>query len=122
LVARAGEIAAPTLLVVGEKDTPDGILEPAAALHAALPGSVLETVPGLGHALADEPGTDPAPQTAHARRGRPDRRQLVPPLAVALAARPGHSPIGGNKCTPGAVVARRLSPAMRPPRRSGSGI
>jgi len=62
-VARAGEIAAPTLLVVGEKDSPDGILEPAAALHAALPGSELQTVPGLEHALAEEPGTDPAPQT-----------------------------------------------------------
>jgi pimeloyl-ACP methyl ester carboxylesterase len=65
-VARAGEIGAPTLVVVGEKDSPDGILEPAAALHAALPGSVLETVPGLEHALAEEPGTDPAPQTPHA--------------------------------------------------------
>jgi pimeloyl-ACP methyl ester carboxylesterase len=65
-VAQAGSVQAPTLLVVGEKDAPDGILEPAAALHAALPGSVLETVPGLGHALAEEPGTDPAPQTADA--------------------------------------------------------
>ena len=65
-VARAGSLQAPTLLVVGEKDAPDGILEPAAALHEALPGSVLETVPGLGHALAEEPGTDPAPQTAGA--------------------------------------------------------
>jgi len=65
-VARAGSLQAPTLLVVGEKDAPDGILEPAAALHAALPGSVLETVPGLEHALAEEPGTDPAPQTAGA--------------------------------------------------------
>jgi pimeloyl-ACP methyl ester carboxylesterase len=65
-VARARSLRAPTLLVVGEKDAPDGILEPAAALHAALPGSVLETVPGLEHALAAEPGTDPAPQTPHA--------------------------------------------------------
>jgi pimeloyl-ACP methyl ester carboxylesterase len=62
-VARAGEIGAPTLLVVGENDSPDGILEPAAALHAALPGSELETVPGLEHAFADEPGIEPAPQT-----------------------------------------------------------
>jgi hypothetical protein len=54
------------LLVVGEKDAPDGILEPAAALHAALPGSVLETIPGLEHALAEEPGIDPAPQTPQA--------------------------------------------------------
>jgi hypothetical protein len=29
-------------------------------------GSVLETVPGLEHALADELGTDPAPQAAGA--------------------------------------------------------
>jgi pimeloyl-ACP methyl ester carboxylesterase len=65
-VARAAELTAPTLLVVGEKDAPDGILEPAAALHAALPGSRMETVPGLEHALAEEPGTDPAPQTEHA--------------------------------------------------------
>ena len=65
-VARAGSLTAPTQIVVGENDSPDGILEPAAALHAALPGSVLETVPGLEHALAAEPGTDPAPQTAEA--------------------------------------------------------
>lgn len=65
-VAQAGSLRSPALLVVGEKDAPDGILEPAAALHAALPGSVLETVPGLEHALAEEPGTDPAPQTADA--------------------------------------------------------
>jgi pimeloyl-ACP methyl ester carboxylesterase len=62
-VARAAELTAPTLLVVGEHDSADGILEPAAALHAALPGSRLETVPGLVHALAEEPGVDPAPQT-----------------------------------------------------------
>ena len=60
------KVRAPTLLVVGEKDVPDGMLEPAAALHARLPGSVLETVPGLEHALAEEPGTDPAAQTAGA--------------------------------------------------------
>jgi pimeloyl-ACP methyl ester carboxylesterase len=65
-VARVGSLRSPTLLVVGEKDAPDGILEPAAALHAALPGSALETVPGLEHALAEEPGTDPAPQTGAA--------------------------------------------------------
>ena len=42
------------------------MLEPAAALHAERPGSRLETVPGMGHALAEEPGLEPAPQTAHA--------------------------------------------------------
>lgn len=65
-VARAAELTAPALLVVGEHDDRDGVLAPAAALHAALPGSRLETVPGLAHALAEEPGLDPAPQTAAA--------------------------------------------------------
>ncbi len=65
-VARAGEITVPTLLVVGEKDDQEGVLDPAAALHAALPGSALETVPGMAHAFADEPGVDAAPQTADA--------------------------------------------------------
>ena len=62
-VARAGEISAPTLLVVGAEDDAEGILGPAAALHAALPGSALETVPGMAHALAEEPGVAAAPQT-----------------------------------------------------------
>lgn len=66
-VARAAELDLPTLLVVGEGDDPDGVLAPAAALHAALPGSRLETVPGMGHALAEEPGVEAAPQTDHAR-------------------------------------------------------
>ena len=65
-VARAAELTAPVLLVVGEHDERDGVLEPAAALHAALPGSRLETVPGMAHALAEEPGLEPAPQTVHA--------------------------------------------------------
>jgi hypothetical protein len=65
-VARAAELTAPALLVVGEHDDADGVLEPAAALHAALPGSRLETVPGMAHALAEEPGLEPAPQTPHA--------------------------------------------------------
>lgn len=67
-VARAGEIAAPTLLVVGADDDEEGILAPAAALHAALPGSELVTVPGMGHTLAEEPGVEPAPQTASAAK------------------------------------------------------
>jgi pimeloyl-ACP methyl ester carboxylesterase len=65
-VARAGELTAPTLLVVGAEDDAEGVREPAARLHAALPGSRLETIPGLRHALAEEPGTDAAPQTPHA--------------------------------------------------------
>ncbi len=81
-VARSAELAAPTLLVVGEHDSPDGILEPAARLHAALPGSTLVTVPGMEHALADEPGVDPAPQTPHAAAVD---RLLVDFLRTALA-------------------------------------
>lgn len=61
-VARAAELTAPVLLVVGADDDPDGIAGPAAALHKALPGSELVTVPGMGHALAEEPGTEAAPQ------------------------------------------------------------
>ena len=75
-VARAGEIAArgapATLLIVGEDDDA-GFREPAAELASALADSYgmddrarLVTVPQMGHALADEPGIDPAPQTPHA--------------------------------------------------------
>ena len=75
-VDRAGDIAQKgqpaTLLVVGENDD-SAFREPAAALRDALsplyadPGRVvLVTVPDMGHALADEPGIDPAPQTPHA--------------------------------------------------------
>lgn len=62
-VGRAGEIAAATLVVVGAEDDQDGVLDPAEELHAALPGSVLEPVPDMAHALAEEPGTEAAPQT-----------------------------------------------------------
>ena len=97
-VARAGrDRTAPTLLVVGAEDDQDGILDPATALHAALPGSALETVPGMAHAFADEPGVDAAPQTATGRRGRlrRHRRRRGParpapprrPAPVALQAR-----------------------------------
>lgn len=64
-VARAGELAAPAMLVVGEDDD-RAFREPAAALASAWQGSELVTVPGMGHALAEEPGVEPAPQTAHA--------------------------------------------------------
>jgi dienelactone hydrolase len=76
-VARAGEVAEhghkpAILLIVGDNDDP-GIVEPAKRLHEALgplysDRSRLELVaiPGMGHALADEPGTDPAPQTKDA--------------------------------------------------------
>ena len=89
-VARAGETAArgepPVLLVVGEQDLPDGFRTPAERLRDALraayrdPDTVaLALVPGMGHALAEEPGTHPAPQTPAARE--------VDALATAWLAR-----------------------------------
>jgi dienelactone hydrolase len=70
-LARADEIARrrpAVLLVVGEQDDP-AIREPAARLRDALAPTCpteLVTIPDMVHALADEPGTDPAPQTPHA--------------------------------------------------------
>jgi pimeloyl-ACP methyl ester carboxylesterase len=77
LVARAPEIARrgqpALLLVVGEDDLADGFAQPAALLREELatrydePGRTeLVSVPGMGHALAEEPGLEPAPQTPHA--------------------------------------------------------
>jgi hypothetical protein len=67
LVARAGELGSlPVRLVVGEEDDADAFLRPAEALAGALPVGDVVTVPGMGHALADEPGVEPAPQTPHA--------------------------------------------------------
>ena len=76
-VARAAEIAQrqdqpAILLVVGEEDDAE-FHEPAAELRDALahryadPSRVeLAIVPGMGHALAEEPGVEPVPQTAQA--------------------------------------------------------
>jgi pimeloyl-ACP methyl ester carboxylesterase len=67
-VARADEVAAcpATLLVLGEDDDEKGFREPAAQLRDALAErSVtceLVVVPGMGHALAEGPGIEPAPQ------------------------------------------------------------
>jgi pimeloyl-ACP methyl ester carboxylesterase len=67
-VARADEVAAcpATLLVVGEEDDEQGFREPAARLRAELARREVVTdlvvVPGMGHALAEEPGIEPAPQ------------------------------------------------------------
>jgi pimeloyl-ACP methyl ester carboxylesterase len=67
-VARAGEVAAcpATLLVVGEEDDEQGFREPAARLRAELAQREVVTelvvVPGMGHALAEEPGIEPGPQ------------------------------------------------------------
>jgi hypothetical protein len=74
-LARAAEIARANpavLLVVGEEDDPT-FHEQAAELQAALAGAEgghgrarLVTVPDMPHALAEEPGMDPAPQMPHA--------------------------------------------------------
>jgi dienelactone hydrolase len=67
-VARADEVAAcpATLLVVGEEDDEQGFREPAARLRAELAQREVVTdlvvVPGMGHAFAEEPGIEPAPQ------------------------------------------------------------
>jgi dienelactone hydrolase len=96
-VARAGEIAdrqpaASILLIVGEQDDA-AVREPAGQLRAALAERYgtddrvqLVTVPGMAHALADEPGTEPAPQTPHAQlvdqhAVRWFRRYLLPGVA-----------------------------------------
>ncbi len=64
-VARAAELGAPVLAVVGAEDE-QHFHTSAAALVAALDGAELVVVDGMGHALAEEPGLEPAPQTPHA--------------------------------------------------------
>jgi hypothetical protein len=72
--ARAGEIAArgepAVLVVVGADDLPGAVAEPARETAGALATRYadrdrveLVTLAGLEHALADEPGVEPAPQT-----------------------------------------------------------
>lgn len=67
-VARADEVAAcpATLFVVGAEDDEQGFREPAARLRAELAQREVVTelvvVPGMGHAFAEEPGIEPAPQ------------------------------------------------------------
>ena len=84
-VARADEIAArgepAVLLAVGEDDLADGFREPAARLHDALGARYRDSartqmvvVPGMAHALAEEPGMGTAPQTPHA--AEVDRRAV----------------------------------------------
>jgi len=78
-VARVQEIALPSqpaiLLVVGEDDDRDAIRTPATRMCQELakqyvdPARVqLMLIPGMAHALAEEPGVEPAPQTAHAAK------------------------------------------------------
>jgi hypothetical protein len=66
-VARAAEFAGTAVLAVtGEDDLRAAFIEPVAALVPELRrhGVTAEwrTIPGMAHALADEPGTEPAPQ------------------------------------------------------------
>ncbi len=83
LVARgAGFAGTPVRLVVGADDSVDAFLHPAQRLRDAVTAlgtaADLHVVEGMGHALAEEPGVDPAPQTPHAVR--------VDALAVAWLA------------------------------------
>jgi alpha-beta hydrolase superfamily lysophospholipase len=67
-VRRAGEITAEVLFVCGEDDD-ISILEPAALLRNELGDRAdLVSIPGMGHAFAEAPGIDPAPQNADAVR------------------------------------------------------
>jgi pimeloyl-ACP methyl ester carboxylesterase len=70
-VARARELAphgGPTLLVVGAEDDKEGIADPAEEFAAALVSEGREAsvvrIADMAHAIADEPGLEPAPQTA----------------------------------------------------------
>lgn len=76
-VARADEIATrgqpAMLLVVGAQDDSGGVREPAEQLLQALasryadPDRIeLVAIEGMAHALAEDTGVEPAPQTAHA--------------------------------------------------------
>jgi dienelactone hydrolase len=69
-VPELAERKVPTLLVVGADDDEDGIIHPAEQLRDTLDDhgvdATLVRIPGMAHALADEPGLAPAPQTAAA--------------------------------------------------------
>jgi pimeloyl-ACP methyl ester carboxylesterase len=71
-VARAPEVVrkrAPMLLVVGADDDAEGIARPAEVASALVADGVeaaVVRIPQMGHALADEPGLEPAPQSAAA--------------------------------------------------------
>ena len=75
-VARAGELVkrdAAVLLVVGALDDEEGIRVPAEQLwqvrsRHAPDRTALTSIPEMAHALAEEPGLDPAPQTPQAAR------------------------------------------------------
>lgn len=66
-VRRAGQVSGPPILVVGgEADFPP-FQRDAAEFANAVATAELVTVPGMGHALAAEPGMAPAPQTVGAQ-------------------------------------------------------
>jgi hypothetical protein len=62
-VARSAEIGVPLRLILGDQDDVEGFRRPAEALHAALPGSDLAVVEGMGHELASA-DLVPVPQAA----------------------------------------------------------
>ena len=70
-LAKRGEPA--VLLLVGEADKVDGFREPAYRVQRALTDCYtdasrtdVQLVSGMGHALTEEPGIEPAPQTSYA--------------------------------------------------------
>lgn len=70
-IARAAELADAAMLVItGENDSKDAILHPVDTYVAELQhlGVTVDrqVIPGMAHAVADEPGVEPAPQTPHA--------------------------------------------------------
>jgi acetyl esterase/lipase len=70
-ISRAGELTGAAIrFITGELDMADAIVKP---VEAAVPelrrlGVTVDhrVVPGMAHALVEETGTDPAPQTPHA--------------------------------------------------------
>jgi pimeloyl-ACP methyl ester carboxylesterase len=68
-VAEAGVIAgrSPLLVISGELDHPALRVDASSLVDALGESSELLSIPGLAHALADEPGIEPAPQLPLAR-------------------------------------------------------
>jgi dienelactone hydrolase len=128
-LAKRGEPA--VLLVIGEQDLVDGFREPAYRVRQALADCYgdpsrtdVQLVAGMSHALAEEPGTEPAPQTAHAARVDAlatawFERFLLPPGGEAASSRPARS---RTSKSPAPVSAGSTAmPAWTTTRPSGSG-